>query len=207
MGLRFKETGSIYKSYVKDKELYVEFAPGIVVHKPLPFVKEDFLIDHVFPCSNVAILLESKTGNILIAWFTGGMSIYRPVGTKWRLMAHTNFNINEFRDSVCDTCENGVIQSGTVIHVTRTYLYPLRTYFPKEYPNISIWDVPDGKCGFVVPIDKNFKAVAEVLAGTSEFPGFLRDNQVLSKIGSDSSPLVGTYIIEQPENGEFTFNL
>lgn len=207
MGLRFSETGSIYKSYVKDKELYVEFAPNIVVHRPLPFVKEDFLIDHIFPCSNVAILLESKTGNILIAWFTGGMSIYRPVNDKWRLMAHTNFNINTFRDGICNTCENGIIQSKQMVHVTRSYLYPLRTYFLKEYPNISIWDISDRGCGYVVPIEENLKVITEVLAGTDDYPGFLRNGEVLTQIGSNSAPLTGTYIIEQPKDCEFTFNL
>lgn len=207
MAIRFRETGCLYKARVENKELYVEFAPGIVVHRPLNFVKEDFLIDHTFPNSNVALLLESATGNLLIAWFTGGMSIYRPVGNKWRLMAHTNFNVYTFRDGICNTCENGLVQSGTDYHITRTHLYPLQTYFLKEYPDLVIFDIPDGGCGYVVSLQKNIKAITEILAGSDDYPGFLRNRQTISKIGSESTPLVGTYIIEQPENGRYTFNL
>lgn len=207
MAVRFREVGCLYKAYVKDKELYVEFAPGITVHQPLQFVKEDFMISHTFPCSNVALLLESESGNLLVAWFTGGMSIYTPVGNKLRMIAHTNFNIYTFRDAVMTTCDNGLVQSGTKFHITRTHLYRLQTYFPKDHPDIVIFDIPDGQCGFVVNINRNFKAVGEILVGTDNYPGFIRDGKVLSKIGSEDKPLIGTYIIEQPENYNFSYNL
>lgn len=207
MAIRFREVGCLYKAYVKDKELFVEFAPNVIVHRPLPFVKEDFLISHTFPVSNVALLLESESGNLLVAWFTGGMSVYMPVGNKLRMMAHTNFNIYNFRDEIATTCDNGLVQSGTKYHITRTHLYRLQSYFLKEYPNLVVFDIPDGQCGFLIDIQKNFKAVGEVIAGTDNYPGFIREGKVLSKISDEDKPLLGTYIIEQPENGKFTYNL
>ena len=91
MGLRFRYNGCLYNAYVKDSKLTVAFMPWLTVEQPLPFVKEDFMISHTYPISNVALLLESDSGNLLIAWFTGGMSIYKPEAGKFRLMLRINY--------------------------------------------------------------------------------------------------------------------
>lgn len=207
MAIRFKDNGCLYKAYVKDKELYVEFSPQVVVKRPLPFVKEDFMINYTFPISNVALLLESDSGNILIAWFTGGMSIYQPLGNKWRLMAHTNFNIYTFRDDIADVLDNGAVQSRLQVYVTRTHIHSLQTLFLKDYPGYAVLDIPDRECGFLINVDMNLRIVREIITGAENYPGFQRGFKTLSLIGSDGCALVAPYIIEQPEGCSYTFNL
>ena len=207
MGLRFRYNGCLYNAYVKDSKLTVAFMPWLTVEQPLPFVKEDFMISHTYPISNVALLLESDSGNLLIAWFTGGMSIYKPEAGKFRLMAHTNFNINVFRDSVIEVLETGVIKNQLQTHITRTHLYPLNTYFIKGNPNWAILDIPDEQCGFVMDVRKNPVIVKKLITGGENYPGFLRMGKSLVEIGNDSGVLVDPYIIEQPVVGDYTYNL
>ena len=207
MGLRFRYNGCLYNAYVKDSKLTVAFMPWLTVEQPLPFVKEDFMISHTYPISNVALLLESDSGNLLIAWFTGGRSIYKPEAGKLRLMAHTNFNINVFRDSVIEVLETGVVKNQLQTHITRTHLYPLNTYFIKGNPNWAILDIPDEQCGFVMDVRKNPVIVKKLITGGENYPGFLRMGKSLVEIGNDSGVLVDPYIIEQPVVGDYTYNL
>lgn len=207
MGLRFRHNGTIYNAYVKDQRLVVKFTPWLEASTELSFVKEDFMIDHTFPISNVALLLESESGNLLIAWFTGGMSIYKPINNKYRVLAHTNFNIKTFQEEALETLDTGIVKNQLQTHITRTHLYPLSTYFVKNNPNYFILDIPDEGCGFVGDVRKNASIVKKLITGGENYPGFLRLPKSLIEIGRDGDVLVDPYIIEQPTAREYTYNL
>lgn len=205
MGVRFNKSGCIFNCYVKDKVLHIKFKDDLEITTPCNFVSEDFMISHTWPVSNVCLLCEAENGDLLIAWFSGGMAVYRPNGIKYRLIARTGFDINSLIADKMEVITNGCIKKEYKTLITRTLLYPIHTYFIKGNNNYVVLDLFDLVSALVVDVRKNPEIVQKFAFGGKDYPGFLRventivefatryvvqDPHVIKQAGSDTYSII-----------------
>lgn len=206
MGIRFRPDGTIFKAFVKDQVLHVEFMPGLEITYPMNFVKEDFMISHTWQQSNVCLLLESSSGMLMVGWFTGSIKLLKPYGERYRYIAFTAFNIKELIDANLDVINAGCIKREKGLKVTRTNIYPLTSYMIKGNERYIILD-PCDKCdGFVLDTNLNKRFVKELAFAVHDYPGYLRIPGNLTLMGEDWHTLEQPYVIEQPDDF-YSFNL
>jgi hypothetical protein len=206
MGIRLRPDGTIFKAWVKDKVLHVEFMPGLEITYPVPFVKEDFLISHTWQQSNVCLLIESTSGMLMVGWFTGSIKLLKQCGERYRYMAFSAFNIQELIDANLTVINAGCVKREKGLKVTRTNIYPLTNYMIKGNDNYIILDTCDKCDGFVLDTSLNKRFIEELAFAVHDYPGYLRVPGNLQIIGDDWHTLVQPYVIEQPVD-MYSFNL
>lgn len=206
MGLRLRVDGSIYPCIVKDKKLIMTFAPNLVIEHPLPIVKEDFEISHTFPFCNTCMLCESKTtGNLIVGFFTGELRVYSRVGSKYRMMAASSFDIDEIMRQYFDIYLIGrTKQTITASDMKYSDVYYMREFISKENQNIWLIDTADTYSPVVIDASKNGWFVIAVAAGNTKSPVLLRHGDKLFNM-DESMTLTDPYYIEQPN--KWSFNL
>ena len=206
MGMRFNKSGCIFEAYAKNQELHVVFEPGLEIVHPLPFIKEDFLISHTWQISNVCLLCESESRDLLIAWFTGTIAVYRPVGDRYRFIAMSGFDIDTFKYTYLNVYPTGTIEDRLRQYVTRTSLYDLNCYMVKGNDEKVIIDPFDTMNGYVIDVEKNIWILNELATGSPQTPGFRRLDDTLVLIYKNTQ-LVNPYIIKQSDDLHYSYNL
>ena len=182
MGIKLSQTGSIYNASVKDKILRISFGDVFEVKTELPFVKEDFEINNNWSVSNIALLLTAQSGNLLVGWFTGGISILEPVGGNYRAISMNGFNIPTFIDETFDIIHAGVAKGRLRYYVTKSDLYPIISYIPKDSSirDYMIIEPQDLGNPIIVRISQNTEMVGELIHGNESYPGYRRIGETLS---------------------------
>lgn len=206
MGIRLRFDGGIYPCVVKDQKLIITFAPNLTVEHPVTIVKEDFEISHTFPVCNTCMVCESKSsGNLIVAFFTGELRVYSRVGSKYRMLAASSFNIDEIMNMYFDVYLIGrTKQSVTEEDMKYSDVYYMREFISKDNPNIWLIDTADTFSPVVIDANKNSWFVIAVAAGNTKTPVLLRHGDKLFNM-DESMTLSDPYYIEQPS--KWSFNL
>ncbi len=199
MGVRLRMDGAIYPCFVKDKKLIINFAPNLVIEHPIPVVGEDFEISHTFQVCNTCMVCESKTsGNLIVAFFTGELRVYRRVGNKYRMLAASSFDINKVMEQYFDIYLIGrTKQAITDEDMKYSDVYYMREYIYKSNSNIWLIDTADTYSPVVIDAGKNSWFVIAVAAGNTKSPVLLRHGDKLFNM-DESMTLSDPYYIEQP---------
>lgn len=206
MGIRLRTDGAIYPCTIKDQKLIINFSPNLVIEHPLPIVKEDFEISHTFTVCNTCMLCESKSsGNLIVAFFTGELRVYSRVGSKYRMMAASSFDIDEIISNYFDVNLIGrTKQAITDEDMKYSDVYYMREYIYKNNPDIWLIDTADTFSPVVIEASKNNWFVIAVAAGNVNSPVLLRHGDKLFNM-DESITLSDPYYIEQPH--KWSFNL
>lgn len=199
MGIRLRPDGAIYPCIVKDKKLIMTFAPNLIIEHPLSIVGEDFEISHTFPYCNTCMVCQSKTsGNLVVAFFTGEIRVYSRVGSKYRMLAASSFNIDEIMQIYFDVYLIGrTKQSLDESDMKYSDVYYMREYVHKEDNNVWLIDTADTYAPVVIEASKNSWFVIAVAAGNTKSPVLLRHGDKLFNM-DESMTLCDPYYIEQP---------
>lgn len=199
MGIRLRPDGGIYPCIVKDQKLVITFAPNLIIEHPLNVVREDFVISHTFQVCNTCMVCESEsTGNLIVAFFTGELRVYSRVGSKYRMLAASSFDINEIMEKYFDIYLIGRTKQ-TVTNDDMKYsdVYYMREFILKSDPSVWLIDTSDTFSPVVIDANKNSWFVIAIAAGNVNSPVLLRHGDKLFNM-DESMTLSDPYYIEQP---------